>query len=324
MKENNINKSRKHNIKNNINKSRKAYHVSKPPFPIDIVYTWKGENKSKNVRLSYNYELKYSLRSIFLNAPWVNKVFILMNKKDTPSWIKNNDKIVIIDHLDTFPSTEYLPNFNSNAIETTIANIEGLSEHYIYFNDDIFLGRKTKYTDFFTPSGKVLIDEYISKKTRNILKDENDNKLNIEFPPGYKEIHKHIPIPQIKSLVLEFNKKYEDYIHWIRMTKKRKNKGFDICEKNNLNAPCQQVHFQIYNYIYLNHKAVLTSHKKKLVYVPNIDPKFSKKLEKILSKKPLFFCINDVETDPKKREHIRETMLWFFNEYFPNKASFEI
>lgn len=300
MKENNINKSRKHNIKNNINKSRKAYHITKPPFPIDIVYTWKGENKSKNVRLSYNYELKYSLRSIFLNAPWVNKVFILMNKKDTPSWIKNNDKIVIIDHLDTFPSTEYLPNFNSNAIETTIANIEGLSEHYIYFNDDIFLGRKTKYTDFFTPSGKVLIDEYISKKTRNILKDENDNKLNIEFPPGYKEIHKHIPIPQIKSLVLEFNKKYEDYIHWIRMTKKRKNKGFDICEKNNLNAPCQQVHFQIYNYIYLNHKAVLTSHKKNWFMFQILIQNFQKNLKKYYLKNPYSFVLMMLKQNLKR------------------------
>lgn len=311
--------------KTSVNKTRKIKHTSKTPFPIDIVYTWKGENKSKNERLSYNYELKYSLRSVFFNAPWVNKIFILMNKKAQPSWIKNNKKIIILDHNDTFPSKKYLPNFNSNAIETTIANIKGLSEHYIYFNDDIFIGRKSKYTDFFTPSGKAVIDGYIGKKTREILRDNNNNKLNIEFPPGYERVNKHVPIPQIKSLVLEFNKKYADYIEWIRMTKKRKDRGFDVCEKYNLNSPCQQVHLQIFNYIYSNNKAVLVDRNNKddYEYLPNIDENFVEKLNEILSNKPFFFCINDVETNPEKRKKIPKIMLDFFNAYYPNKPDFE-
>jgi len=47
---------------------------SKPPFPIDVVYTWKGEEVTENVRTSYNHELKYSLRSIDLHAPWAKKI----------------------------------------------------------------------------------------------------------------------------------------------------------------------------------------------------------------------------------------------------------
>ena len=39
--------------------------------------------------------------------------------------------------------------------------------------------------------------------------------------------------------------------------------------------------------------------------------------------RPLFLCINDVETDPKKRVNISKIMLSFFNSYYPNKASFE-
>ena len=164
-----VNKSKKNRNKAK-NKTLKRSASKKSPFPIDIVYTWKGEEMSNNRRLGYNYELKYSLRSIYFFAPWVNKIYILMNNYKQPSWIKENDKIVIVEHKDTFPSEKYLPNTNSNAIETTIANIKGLSNHYIYFNDDIFLGRKVKYTDFFTPDGKAKIDDY-SLNTRVVTKD---------------------------------------------------------------------------------------------------------------------------------------------------------
>ena len=112
-----------------------------PPFPIDVVYTWKGEEVTNDIRSSYNHELKYSLRSIDLYAPWVNKIYILTDyPKKYPSWIKNdNSKIIMVDTTETFPDQTYLPNSNSNAIESTISNIKQLSEHYIYFCDDIFL-----------------------------------------------------------------------------------------------------------------------------------------------------------------------------------------
>ena len=319
-----ITKTKKNKKKLN-NKSRKRNHISEPPFPIDVVYTWKGEQKSNDIRLGYNYELKYSLRSVDIYAPWVNKIYILMNIKKTPSWIKDNNKIIIVEHSDTFPSSKYLPNFNSNAIETTIANIKGLSEHYIYFNDDIFLGKKTKYTDFFTPSGKAIVND-LASNTENILKNKNKNILNIKFPPSFNRLYKHIPIPQIKSLVLEFNLEYSDYIHWIRTTKKRKERGFDVCEKYDLNSPCQQLHYPIAKYMYSKNKAKLVDNRKKSLYMSNAFVEFTDMLDDLLDKKkekPLFLCINDVEPDPKKRVDISKIMLSFLNSYYPKKASFE-
>lgn len=307
------------------NKSRKRKHISEPPFPIDVVYTWKGEDKSNNIRLGYNHELKYSLRSVDLYAPWVNKIYILMNIKKTPSWIKENNKIIIVEHSDTFPSNKYLPNFNSNAIESTIANIKDLSEHYIYFNDDFFLGKETKYTDFFTPSGKAIIND-LASNTENILKNKKNNPLNIKFPPSFNRLYKHIPIPQIKSLVLEFNSKYSDYIHWIRKTKKRKERGFDVCEKYDLNSPCQQLHYPIAKYMYSKNKAKLVDNRKNTLYMSNAFVEFTDMLKDLLDNKkgrPLFLCINDVETDPKKRVDISKILLSFFNSYYPKKASFE-
>ena len=297
-----------------------------PPFPIDVVYTWKGEEFTDNIRTSYNHELQYSLRSIDLYAPWVNNIYILTdNKKNYPSWIKNdNTKIIIIDTTETFPHPSYLPNSNSNAIESTIANIKNLSEHYIYFCDDIFLGKKTKYTDFFTWDGKAIVDKYILE-TKPILIDENNNINMIKYPPSTGKMYKHIPIPLIKSSVQEFNKEYSDYIHWIRMTKKRNGVGFDICKSNSLNTPCQQIHYPICKYMYAKNKAIITDNDdpKKVIFARNNQNNLIYILNRILTIKPMFFCINDDQIDINKREETRNIVLEFFSTYFPNKPSFE-
>jgi hypothetical protein len=306
------------------NTTKKKYHIKSksvyPPFPIDIVYTWKGEDFSNNRRLSNNNELKYSLRSVELNAQWVNKIYILMNKNKMPSWIKPTDKIIILEHTDTFPSKKYLPNINSNAIESTIVNIPGLSEHYIYFNDDVFLGKKTKYTDFFTPDGKAIIDKIAKNRTKkyienNFKKMDNHFKLNLntKLPSNCNTISKHIPFPQIKSVVLKFNKEYANYIHQLRSTKRRR-PG---------NLLYQQIHCPISKYMLLKNKAVIHNFSNKHVDVRSSDKILSTNLKKILRDKPQFFCIKDDEDDHLKRHIIREKLTNFFENYYPEKASFE-
>lgn len=298
-----------------------------PPFPIDIVYTWKGEIKSNNIRNSYNYELKYSLRSLDAYAPWINKIYILVDPpKKYPSWIKKNNKIIMVDTSETFPSIKYLPNSNSNAIETTIVNIKGLSEHYIYLCDDIFLGRKTSYTDFFTNDGKALVDDKCIIN-HSILKD-NNNILNIKYPPTVNKFYPHIPIPQIKSIVKEFYQEYPVFIEWIRKTYYRHDDGCDVCNLYNLNCPCQQIHYPICKYMFLKNKAILINNSdlNNVIFIMNNKMYNNNKclLDNIISSKPLFYCINDDETNPIKRKKIRKDMLIFFNSYYPNKPSFEI
>jgi hypothetical protein len=301
-----------------------------PPFPIDVVYTWKGEKFSNNIRDSYNNELKYSLRSVDLYAPWVNKIYILVDApKKYPSWInKSNNKIVMVDTTETFPSSKYLPNSNSNAIETTITNIPNLSEHYIYFCDDIFIGRPCKYTEFFTNDGKALVD-YNCILNNSVLKFKDINLLNIQFPPTVNKYYKHIPIPQIKSVIKDFNMIYSDYIEWIRSTKKRIGTGYNICKDNKLNSPCQQIHYPICKYMYLQNKAILINNdvENRKEFIMNnqlYNNGIESKLDILLKKKPLFFCINDDETDPIKRIRVKNDMLNFFMKYYPQKASFEI
>lgn len=311
------------------NKTIKRSSWLTPPFPIDVVYTWSGEKVTHNIRTNFNYELKYSLRSLYMFAPWVNHIFILMNPpKKTPSWLKETSKITVVDHLDTFPSTHYLPTTNSNSIETTLCNIPGLSEHFIYFNDDIFLGRKALYTDFFTRDGKARVDHGTILSKSPFINNKNSKRLTIQFPPNNALMYKHIPIPKIKSICHEFNAKYDDYIQWIRTVKKRKEKGFNMCEKNNLRAPCQQTHYPVAKYMYLKNKAVLSNDEYRMYYLNNnmtVDDgvNLTESLNNVKRLRPLFFCINDTETNHVKRKTILKIMQSFFNEYYPIKPDFE-
>lgn len=51
-------------------------------------------------------------------------------------------------HWQIFKNTSCLPVFNSNAIETSIHKIPGLSRYYAYFNDDFFLGQPLDIHNF--------------------------------------------------------------------------------------------------------------------------------------------------------------------------------
>ena len=76
--------------------------------------------------------------------------------------------------------------------------------------------------------------------------------------------------------------------------------------------------------MYLHKKAKLVDNENTAsVYVSSAIDNFSEKLDDIASRRPKFFCINDVESDPAKRKVIASQMLRFFKKYFPNKADFE-
>lgn len=96
-----------------------------------------------------NDELRYSLRSLEAYAPWIRKIFIVTDGQ-VPVWLDtSNPKISIIDHKDILPRRA-LPTFNSVTIEHAIHRIPGLSEHFLYANDDMFFNRPVLPSDFFT------------------------------------------------------------------------------------------------------------------------------------------------------------------------------
>ncbi|KAH0790747.1 sugar phosphotransferase [Histomonas meleagridis] len=142
---------------------------------IDAVYTWvnggdsawlaKKElaekkypmlsiSKKANTGRYVDYgEMRYSLRSIEKFTPWVRKIFIVTANQTIPYVNSSNPKIVYVDHSTIFPPTA-LPSFNSNAIEFSLSNIPGLSNQFLYLNDDTFFSRPLNKADFFGLNGE--------------------------------------------------------------------------------------------------------------------------------------------------------------------------
>jgi hypothetical protein len=58
-------------------------------------------------------------------------------------------KVSFVDLADFIPS-QYLPTFNSHVIEAHLHMIPGLTEHFLYFNDDMSLGRPLSKASLFS------------------------------------------------------------------------------------------------------------------------------------------------------------------------------
>jgi Stealth protein CR2, conserved region 2/Stealth protein CR1, conserved region 1 len=111
-------------------------------------------------------ELNFCLRSIANNAPWMRRIWIVTDNQLpdvaglSPEFAA---KISIVDHREIFAGFEdALPTFNSLAIETMLWRIPELAEHFLYFNDDVFLTAAVDRQDFFTAQGPVLRGKWVN------------------------------------------------------------------------------------------------------------------------------------------------------------------
>jgi len=92
--------------------------------------------------------LQYLFRGIEEFAPWVNKIYFI-TYGHLPNWLNTqHPKLVIVKHED-FLDKENLPVFNINAVEINLHRIKGLSEKFVFFNDDTFLTQPINPEVFF-------------------------------------------------------------------------------------------------------------------------------------------------------------------------------
>lgn len=92
--------------------------------------------------------MKYWLRSIDKFMPWVRNIYFVTYGHYPKELNLNNPKINLVRHEEVIPK-KYLPVFNSTAIEMNIHRIAGLSENFIYFNDDMYVLRQMEPENFF-------------------------------------------------------------------------------------------------------------------------------------------------------------------------------
>ena len=114
-------------------------------------YKEKTTGRSESARFRNMDIFQYWFRAVEQYAPWVNKVFLVTNGT-FPKWINDkHPKLVLVRHSDYIPE-EFLPTFNSHTIELFMHRIKGLSEQFVYFNDDCFLNAPV-FPEFFFRDG---------------------------------------------------------------------------------------------------------------------------------------------------------------------------
>jgi len=140
--------------------------MMKENYPIDFVVTWLDGNdpewqaeckkyykEEKGIDMSIARmrdwdNLQYWFRSVEKYATWVNKIH-LVTWGHLPKWLnKDAKKLNIVKHTDFIPK-EYLPTFSTFPNNLNTHRIKGLSEHFVLFDDDMFLGKKVDRTRFF-------------------------------------------------------------------------------------------------------------------------------------------------------------------------------
>ncbi|WP_312836883.1 stealth conserved region 3 domain-containing protein [Pantoea sp.] len=298
---------------------------------IDAVYTWvnQAETKWQNLwnetfaelefdpdRFTNNDELKYSLRSLNKYAPWLNKIYIVSNCSK-PEWLKNDDTIKWIDHSDIFPSTEMLPTFNSHAIECCLHKIPGLSEKFIYLNDDFILSQPCLPSDFFDETGRSIsyFESYgmvntSSKKTIEkdyLLAAHNSNKLLKTTFPFYnaRNLHRHVPYALKKSVLNDIEKKYSDHFLKTRHAK--------IRSENDINLTS----FLYHHFALATGNSVKSDTSGMIVRPENIKTLLSKDTFKYK-----MLCFNDGDGSSNNADYKKLT-IQFFNKRLKEPAPWE-
>ena len=122
----------------------------------DLADTARAASSSGRARFESRDELRYSLRSLHLFAPWVRTIHVV-TAGQVPPWLDvDHPRIRLVDHRDLLPA-EALPTFNSHAIESALHRVPDLAEHFVYFNDDMLLGRPLGPERFFDTAGRFAV-----------------------------------------------------------------------------------------------------------------------------------------------------------------------
>lgn len=116
--------------------------------------------------------LPFLLRAIEQHMPFVSDVWLVVSSdSQVPAWV-DRSQLHIVRHSDIIPA-EYLPTFNSATIEMFLYRIPGLSERFLYFNDDCFPMKPCKETDFFQG------DKVVVGHTRQWITAGNNYRLRV-------------------------------------------------------------------------------------------------------------------------------------------------
>jgi hypothetical protein len=314
-------------------------------YPIDVVYTWvddqdpawravkerylplddpavgRGERRGHlSERFRNRDELRYSLRSLEMFAPFVRKIFIV-TMDQVPAWLNiDHPQIEIVSHREIYRDVTVLPTFNSSSIETQLHHIDGLAEHFIYLNDDVFLGRMCSASDFFHANGIAKFfpakhsiaapvinesaEEYLLADRNAIEAFARDFGWVVHKPMG------HVPHATRRSVLAELEQRYSN--EFAACTSHRFRSAQDL----------RPIAFMAHHYGFATGRAVPDGITQS--YLALWKPQIADQLADLLRTRSVkTFCLNDVGVPAGRAAEVDNLVATFLARYFPLPSAFE-
>jgi len=310
-------------------------------FDIDIVFSWVdgssaeyqrqraarmaayvvGEGDDNEARFRQIDELKYALRSVHMFAPWIRNIYIATDSP-VPPWLDSeHPRIHIMRSEDFFADTSTLPTHNSHAVESQLHHIPGLAEHFLYSNDDMFIGRPLSPDVFFSPGG---VTKFVEAGTRIGLGEtdparsgfENAARVNRRllwerFGAVTTRHLEHCAAPLRIGVLREMEREFAEDFRRTAASPFRS--ATDISVTNSL-----------YHYYALITGRAVTQTQAKVMYVETTLRQAPEMMRRLLKKRDQdMFCLNDgskPEIQPEERTRI---VTDFLERYFPFPAPWE-
>ncbi|WP_327717996.1 stealth family protein [Streptomyces sp. NBC_00490] len=310
-------------------------------FPVDAVYTWvDGDDPAMAAkrrahqalshdtiapretgasRYTSHDELRYALRSLEMYAGFVRHVYLVTDSQ-IPDWLDPRaEGLTVIDHRDILPA-DALPVFNSHAIESRLHHIPGLSEHYLYFNDDVFINRPVGAEHFFHGNGiariplsplKLGIGAPHPLEPAPNSAGKNAREIISRFH-GRHITHKslHTPHPQLLSVMREMESLGIEELD--RTAYSRFRSTSDV-------APASTLH---HHWAMATARAVPADYRFR--YVQLGTPDMRRRLSRLAAGEDVdFFCLNDVDTPPEARPAAQAAISAFLERKYPFPSRYE-
>ncbi|KRF36880.1 stealth conserved region 3 domain-containing protein [Nocardioides sp. Soil805] len=312
-----------------------AYDVT---FPVDVVYTWVDGNDPEwnasrqarggddarpeaggQARFRSRDELRHSMRSVHLFAPWVRTIH-LVTAGQRPDWLLDDalldGRVRVVDHRDILPA-DALPTFNSQAIETALHRVPGLAEHFVYLNDDVFLGRATRPELFFSPGGGFAAfvgDGAIGlpgTADKPFLHAAATNRALVEeaFGVAITQVMAHSPHPHRVSVLEEVEARFADAVG--RTARSPFRAETDVSMLSSLGQ----------HYGLVTGSAYVASADHAFVDLSNA--RIERQLRQLRARDRDFFCIGDHHEYAVDADAVDAMLSQFLGEYFPVAAPWE-
>ncbi|RKR73851.1 stealth conserved region 3 domain-containing protein [Frondihabitans australicus] len=315
-------------------------HATDITFDIDMVFSWVdgnsveyqraraaqakshvvGEGDDAAARFRQIDELKYALRSVYMFAPWVRNIYIATDSP-APAWLADHPRVRIVRSEEFFADPSVLPTHNSQAVESQLHHIDGLSEHFLYSNDDMFFGRPISPGMFFSPGS---VTKFIEANTRIGLGLNSAERSGFEnaarvnrallqqrFGRVTTRHLEHTAAPLRRSVMTEMEHEFADEF--------QATAGSPFRAASNIS-----VTNSLYHYYALMTGRAIVQEKAKVLYVDTTMVSGLAQLSELVKKRSYdFFCLND-GSFPEVTDEERTTVVTdFLERYFPFKAPWE-